>query len=157
MLVPVPPSAATFRGCCVKPEAFAAIPDATVAQILRQESDGAAAEAFGDRATLPILEWDEGVEGHVIARAARRLMSFRGYNRQAGADEEIVEQAKRADAFISLCGPGKGGADGKRITPQFVDSAANQVKDGVRVMSYRSPEHGLLHISGDPSCSGWDR
>ena len=146
-LVTVPPTSATFLATCPKPEAFTGnpgatppvpgIPAAVIDQVLRQESDAAAAEAFGDRATLPIVQWDEGLEGHVIARAARRLMSHRNFNPKAGADDEIIANAKRADEFIMACGPGAPGGAGKRITPRFTDSKQNAVTDGIKVTSYQ--------------------
>lgn len=145
-LVPVPPTSASLLATCPKPEAFTGnpgatppvlgIPASTIDQVLRQESDAAQAEAFGDRATLPILQWDEGMEGHVIARASRRLMAHRNFNPKAGADDEILAMAKRADEFIEACGPGAPGGAGKRITPQFVDSKQNQTTDGIKVTSH---------------------
>ena len=155
-LVPVPPTSASFLASCAKPEAFTGNPSANppvpgipldvIDRVCRQESDAAQAEALGDRATLPILQWDEGMEGHVIARAARRLMSHRNFNPKAGADSELIEAARRADDFIARCGPGAGGRDGKRITPQFVDSKG-AVVDGIKVSSYHTPYAGLLTIS----------
>ena len=126
-LVPFPPTSSAFLSCCTKPEAFlgnasaAGVSTATIDQALRRRADYAAAIAFGDRATLPLLTVDEGFEGAVCALAARDLMASRGYNRQAGADEEIVKLAENADAYLAGCGPG---STGKRITPMFTDSAA---------------------------------
>lgn len=158
-LVPVPPTSASFLASSAKPEAFTGnpsasppvpgIPLATIDQALRQESDAAQAEAFGDRATLPILQWDEGMEGHVFARAARRLMSHRNFNPKAGADAELVENAKRADTFIEACGPGAPGGSGKRITPMFVDSKQNQPTDGVTITSHRDSDW-YARGHGDP-------
>ena len=85
-----------------------------------------------DRYTPPLVMVDEGFEANVFALAARRLMSQRGYNPKAGADQEIVEQAQRADEYFKACGSGAGG---KRVTPLFVDSKQNAVQDSTRVTS----------------------
>jgi hypothetical protein len=144
--VPFPPASASFLAACSKPEAFIGnpsapgIPTSTIDQVLRAEADRAQALALSDRSTLPILQVDEGFQDAVFACAARRLMAFRGYNRQAGADDELVELAKRADAYLDACAPGAGGTNGKRLTPIFVDSAQNLVRDGVRVTSHHTAD-----------------
>jgi hypothetical protein len=121
---------------CPKPAAFAEIPDATIDLFAEQHADELAA-ALGDRATLPILQWDGACDGNVRALMARSLMGHRGYNRQAGTDEEIGKLADRADAFLDRCRPGKAGADGKRENPRFIDSAQNAPRDAIRVTSSR--------------------
>jgi hypothetical protein len=142
-LVPFPPTNVAFLAACSKPEAFIGnasapgIPLSTIDQVLREVSDDAAALAFSDRRTLPLLQVDEGFQGLVFAIAGRRLMSTRGYNRQAGADEELVEMAKRADERLGMCGPGAGG---KRITYVVVDSAQNVVQDSIRIISNASAD-----------------
>ena len=151
-LVSVPPTSATFLAACTKPEAFTGnpsgvpavpgIPPATIDQVLRRRADQVAAMIFGDYATLPIIQWDEGVEAAVCALAARTLMGFRGYNRQAGADEEIVKLAEEAQVFVDGAAAGAGG---KRYHPLFVDSRSNVPQDSVRVTSYATAQDGLLH------------
>ncbi len=120
-LYAVPPTAARFRTMCPKPEAFAQIPDATIDLFLEQSADELQS-ALGDRGTLPALEWDASCDGAARALAARGLMGNRGYNRQAGADEEIVKLAERADAFLDRCRPGAGGTNGKRENPRVIFS-----------------------------------
>lgn len=118
-LYAVPPTAARFRAMCPKPEAFENIADATIDLFLEQGADELSS-ALGDRGELPISEWDASCDGAVRALAARGLMGNRGYNRQAGADEEIVKLAERADAFLDRCRPGAGGTSGKRENPRVV-------------------------------------
>ncbi len=134
----VPPTAARFRAMCPKPEAFAQILDATIDLFLEQGADELMS-ALGDRGTLPALEWDAGCDGAVRALAARGLMGNRGYNRQAGADEEIVKLAERADGFLDRCRPGAGGTNGKRENPRVIFSD-EKVIDGVIVSSHRAAD-----------------
>jgi len=132
-LYPVPPTAVRFRAMCPKPEAFASIDDATIDLFAEQHADELMS-ALGDRATLPILQWDAGCDGAVRALMARSLMGNRGYNRQAGADEEIVKLAERADAFLARCRP-SGDENGKTENPRFVDSHSNIPLDAPSVQS----------------------
>ncbi len=133
-LYSVPPTAAQFRASCPKPEAFESIDDAAIDLACDRWSD-TLQSALGDRATLPILQWDGACHGAVLARVARSIMGNRGYNRQAGADDEIGAMADEAEAFFDRCRPGKGGADGKRENPRFVDSKENRPQDAVIVSS----------------------
>lgn len=147
MLVACPPTVEAFLAGCSKPEAFTGnpsgvpvvpgIPTPTIERVLRRQADRAAVIALSDRATLPILEWDEAMEDAVCAWAARELMAYRGFDRQAGADTEIVRWAEAADKFLEGCAPG---AEGKRYTPRFVDSASNKVIDGVLIRSSGSAD-----------------
>lgn len=132
MLVAFPPTVAEFLTGATKPEAFTSIDPATLEQVLGAEADRCVVVALSDRATFPILQIDEGFRDCIFNRAARRLMGSRGYNRDAGADEEIVKLAEDADKYLEMCAPG---TDGKRVTPLYVDSKANTVIDGVRVTS----------------------
>lgn len=134
-LVSFPPTSTGFLAQCAKPEAFignasaAGIATSTIDQVLRQEADRAVAIAVQDTYTPPIVQIDEGFVGAVYATSARLLMSYRGYNRQAGADEEIVEAAKRADAYFDLC-------QQKKARPMLVDSKQNETRDNIRVSSH---------------------
>lgn len=132
MLVAFPPTVAQFMASVTKPEAFESISLETREQVLAAEADRCAVIALSDRATFPLLQIDEGFRDCIFNRAARRLMGSRGYNRDAGADEEIVKLAADADAFLLLCAPG---SEGKRVTPLYVDSKANTVIDGVLIRS----------------------
>jgi hypothetical protein len=155
VLVPFPPTSDRFLAACPKPEAFTGnpsanppvpgIPTATIDQVLSACADEAAAVAMSDRYTPPLLMVDEGFEAAVFGIAARRLMGFRGYNPKAGADQEVVEQATRADAYFRACAPGP---DGKRITPLFVDSKQNKVQDSIRVTSHRAADSWTHHHGG---------
>ncbi len=137
-LVVCPPVAATFRAACVKPEAFEDILDATIDLVLRRKASYVATVGLSDRATLPILQWDDVCEDAVISLSARALMANRGYNREAGADDEIVRMAEEAKEFVDAMAPGK---DGKRVTPLYIDSANNtKIKDGVRVVSSQTSD-----------------
>lgn len=138
-LVAFPPTVDRFMRACTKPEAFESIELATREQVLLAEADRCAVLALSDRATFPILKIDQGFEDAIFSVTARRLMASRGYDRQAGADEEIVKQAERADAYLTLSAPG---LDGKRITPLYEDSKNNAVIDGVLVRS-------------SPTADGW--
>jgi hypothetical protein len=132
-LVTFPPSRDAFPASTTKPEAFASIDPTTIDQVLREEADRAAEMALSDRATFPILQISEGFQGAIFGRVGWRLMGVRGYNRDAGADKEIETLKSDADAYLAACVPGGPGGDGKRITPQFVDSRQNTVVDGVSV------------------------
>ncbi len=153
-LVPWPPVYADLIASCSKPEAITGNPSApgiaqtTVETVLRQEADAAVAEALSDRigVDVTVAQIDEGFAGHVIARALRRLMAYRGYNRQAGADDEIVELAKRADAFMEACSPGAGG---KRITPRYLLNTPTAQQDSIRVRSFQRADAWALSTS-DP-------
>lgn len=142
-LLAFPPTNVGFLAACSKPEAFTGNVSAvgialtTIDQVLRQHADEAVAVALSDRYTPPLLQVDEGFIGNIYALAARTLMAFNGYDRQAGADDEIVEMAKRADTYFAMCGSG---AAGKRVTPLFIDSQQNIVQDGVKVMSNRTAD-----------------
>jgi hypothetical protein len=150
VLVSFPPTSVTFLASCAKPEAFTGSPagtgiaPATIDQVLRQESDSAVAEALSDRIGVDavVATMDEGFVGHVCARAARRLMSSRGYNRQAGADDELVKLAERADAYMQSCSAGAGG---KRITPRYTLDVATAQQDAVRVTSHRTSDWWITH------------
>jgi len=141
VLVAFPPTVDRFMRSCTKPEAFESIDIETREQILGAEADRCTVVALSDRATFPILEIDQGFEDCIFARCGRRLMGSRGYDRSAGADEEIVKLAADADAYLLLCAPG---ADGKRATPLYRDSKANAVVDGVRVVSATTADSWAL-------------
>lgn len=151
-LVPVPPTSVYFLGSCAKPEAFSEIDAAVINQICAEETDAAVQEALSDRIPTgaTVLQMDQGFVGWIVARSARRLMSSRGYDRQAGADEEIVEQATRADERITACGPLAPGGAGKRITPRFVHDASSNVVDGITVHSH-SHADWFARPTGDPA------
>lgn len=162
-LLPLPPSPAYFLASCVKAEAFAQIAGmpgsanptgATAGQILAEETDAAVQEALSDRIPTGsiVAQIDQGFIGHIVARAARRFMSSRGYDREAGADEEVVGLAKRADAYIASCGPTANSGPGKRITPNYIlagNAPAPPVVDGVRISSHRTPASAVLSLSGN--------
>lgn len=154
-LVSFPPTSADFLASVTKPETFIGnsmtvpvvpgIPLSTIDRVLRQEADRAVAVALSDRSTPPILQIDEGFVAAVIAVAARALLGFRGWVKApVEGDAEYVQLAERADAYLASCGPDTG--QGKRTTPQFVDSRQNIVTDGVRISSWRTPEAALRSI-----------
>lgn len=145
-----PLTAARFRSACSKPEAFEDISDDTVDLVCSQESDRVAS-ALGDRATLPILQWDGALDGAAIARSARRLMAYRGYKKDAGADNEITGLARDADEFLARCRPGSQ-APGKSENPMFVDSASNFPRDAVRVLSQSTSTGALYRRNGRRCC-----
>lgn len=144
-LVAFPPTYADLIASCSKPDAVAGnpsaagIPQATAEKVLRQEADAAVVEALSDRigADATVLTIDEGFAGHIIARALRRLMAYRGYDREAGADDEIVKQAERADEYVKACSPG---AQGKRITPRYTLDTSVRAEDRVRIVSHESSD-----------------
>lgn len=116
------PTRADFLARCAKPECFSGIDTAIVDAVLADETDSCAAY-YGDRATLPLVEVDGGFVRAVVRRAALELMSSRGFNRQAGADGEIVKSAERATAWLE-------GVAAKEIHPHYVDSTPNVADDG---------------------------
>jgi hypothetical protein len=130
----VPPTVARFRAMAPKPEVFAGFSDEVIALFLERHAD-TLQSALGDRATLPIVQWDAACDGAVIAATARSVLNSRGRNRQAGVDDSIDADADEALAFFDRCRPGKGGADGKRENPRFLDSKQNRPQDAVIVLS----------------------
>lgn len=136
MLVAWPPTRARFLLGCTKPEAFERIDAATVDQVLSSRATRCVQIALSDRDGIDVgavvTQIDDGFEGIVFALAARDLMGSRGYNRAAGADEEIVKLAEEARADLLLMAPGP---DGKRVTPLYVLSSARERQDSLRVSS----------------------
>jgi hypothetical protein len=155
-LVPFPPTSATFLALCAKPEAFAGMQaSGAIDSSLRAEGDRAVTVALSDRIPVGavVTQVDEGFQLAVIQCAARTLMGSRGYNRQAGADEEIVKLAERADAYIDSMGPGAGGTDGKRVTPGYIIGGSTPpVVDAIVVTSHKHADWRALprHMQGPP-------
>lgn len=115
------PSKADFLLRIAKPEAFASISDSAIDTALSDEADACAAY-YGNRATLPLTEVDGGFTRAVCARAGLSLMAYRGFNRQAGADKEIVEASARATAWLEQVRDGS-------LNPYFVDSSESVQED----------------------------
>lgn len=113
---------AAFLLRCAKPECFSGIDTTIVDAVLEDETDACAAY-YGDRATLPLVEVDGGFLKAVSRRAQLELMSSRGFNRQAGADAEIVKASERATAWLE-------GVAAKEIHPYYVDSTPGLADDG---------------------------
>lgn len=113
---------ADFLARCSKPEAFSGIDATIVDTVLADETDAAAAY-YGDRATLPLVEVDGGFYKAVSRRAALELMSSRGFNRQAGADSEIVKASERATEWLVAVAA-------KEVHPRYVDSKPEDAEDG---------------------------
>jgi hypothetical protein len=146
VLVPWPPTispltpqglaASRFMLGVTKPEAFATIAPATVAQVLGARATRCVQIALSDRDGIDVggavVQMDDGFEAIVYALAARDLMGSRGYNRDEGADKEIMGLAEEARADLMMMAPGTGG---KRVTPQYVLAAAVPRQDSVRVNS----------------------
>lgn len=137
-----PLTAERFLSACSKPDAFSGIATDTITLVCSQESDRVAS-ALGDRATLPILQWDGALDGAAFARSARRLMTYRGYRKDAGADNEIVGMAKDADDFLARLRPGTS-APGKSENPMFVDSGSNRPRDSIFITAGASSMDALL-------------
>jgi phage gp36-like protein len=76
--------------------------------------------AMADRIEVPLLEWDECLEGHAVMLAWRPLMTARGYKKDAGRDSEIAEAAKQA---LDYCARLRA----KQENPQFVDSSSGGI------------------------------
>lgn len=123
---------ARLRTSLPKPEALADVPDATIA-IHATEWIDKVSSALGDKATLPLIQWDASLDGTARALAARAVYNSRGRNRQAGADSGIDKMADDAEAYLSRCKPGA--PLGKSENPRFVDSRGNRVIDAPRVIS----------------------
>ena len=94
--------------------------------------------ALGDRATPPLIQWDECLEGHAVMLAWRPIMTARGYKTDQGRDSEIVAQAEMADGYISRLR--SGGPLGKSENPQFVDSGGNKPRDAIKVISSQTSD-----------------
>lgn len=148
-LVPWPPTSTRFLAACAKPEAFTGnpggipsvpgIPLATIDQKLSSRASRCVNIALSDRigaaGVASITHMDDGFEDIVFALTARDLMASRGYNRDAGADSEIVRLADDAKAELLLMAPGEDGANGKRVTPQYTLAATVAPQDSVYVRS----------------------
>ena len=138
MLVAWPPTRDRFLRGIVKPEAFQQIDAATVDQVLSARATRCVQTALSDRDGIDVgavvLQMDDGFEQIVFAMAARDLIGSRGYDRAAGADAEIVKLAEEARADLLMMAPG---AEGKRVTPLYVLSAARPRQDSLRVNSAR--------------------
>lgn len=136
MLVAWPPPSTRFLAGCPKPEAFASIAPATVAQVLSARATRSVQIALSDRDGIDVssgvVQMDDGFESIVFALTARDLMGSRGYNRDAGADDEIVKLADEARDDLLMMAPGAGG---KRVTPQYVLAASVPRQDSVRISS----------------------
>jgi hypothetical protein len=120
---------ARLRTTCPKPEALAGVVDATVAIHLAMWVKRVS-NALSDRATLPLLQWDADLDGCAITLASRRIYNMRGRNRQAGADEGIDVEAEEAMAYLRSIGPG---AEGERVSPNYIDSNGNVPLDGPKL------------------------
>lgn len=112
------PTAAQFRASCTKPEAFASVDSSVIDIVLARKVDYLAA-AFGDRATLPILEWDGSCVDAVFSFTARALMGFRGYKKSPEGDSEFVTLDVEAKKF-------RDGIKAKTEHPTFTDSKASR-------------------------------
>lgn len=122
------PTVADFLEWCPYPEAFSpGIPDATITKHATLAADWVAA-AFGDRAVMPIIEWDGACEAAVYQRMAYTLMNHRGYDRDAGNDKAIADMHEDAKRL-------RDGIQNKTEQPYFVDSHAGAVPDAGRVLS----------------------
>jgi len=155
MLVPWPPTvspltpqglaASRFLLGCPKPEALASIAPTTVAQVLSARASRCVQMALSDRdgidVSAVVTHMDDGFEAIVFALAARDLMGARGYNKDAGADDEIVKLAEEAREDLLMMAPGAGG---KRVTPQYVLAAERQRQDSVRINSQETADAWAL-------------
>jgi hypothetical protein len=151
-LTPAGLAASRFIAGVTKPEAFTSIAATSVAQVLSAQASLAVQIALSDRIPVGsvVVQVDDGLENIVFMLSARQLMGSRGYNRDAGADDEIVKLAEGANAILMMMAPGDNGANGKRVTPLYVlatPSGGAPVVDGVKVTSHHSPMQGLLAIS----------
>jgi len=136
VLVAWPPTRERFLLGCVKPEAFQQIDPITVGQVISARATRCVQIALSDRDGIDVgavvSQMDDGFEQIVFALAARDLMGSRGYDRAAGADEEVVKLAEEARADLLMMAPG---AEGKRTTPRYVLTAERARQDSLRVNS----------------------
>lgn len=146
MLVTFPPTfapltpqglaASRFILGCTKPEAFTSIDPVTVAQVISARASRCVQIALSDRDGIDVgavvTQIDDGFEQVIFALAARDLMSVRGYDKDAGADAEIVKLAEEAREDLMMMAPGAGG---KRVTPHYVLSDQRTRQDSVRINS----------------------
>lgn len=136
MLVAWPPTRERFLLGCVKPAAFEQIDATTVNQVIGARATRCVQMALSDRDGIDVgaivTHMDNGFEAIVFALAARDLMGSRGYDRATGADAEIVKLAEEARADLLMMAPG---AEGKRVTPQYVIREARARQDSLRVNS----------------------
>lgn len=138
------PTYAQFLARCTFPEAFSGIAQADVEAVLQDAADYLAA-AFGDRAVLPILEWDGSCLRAAVRLAGRDLMGYRGYDSGAGSDKEIVALAEKAETF-------RDGIKDKTEHPYFVDSHSGPVPDAPRVMSSRRSDDWITRRGSGGRC-----
>jgi hypothetical protein len=134
---------ARLRASAPKPEAITAgaSTDATLAVLLFKWV-GRVGSALGQRATLPILQWDGALDGACIDLAARDYYNKRGRERGKGADTSIDAVADDALAYLARLAPA-GDADGKTENPQYVDSGDNEPLDRAR-FNYSTRSDGWI-------------
>jgi len=125
---------ARLRASCPKPETIptGTSVDVSLALVLSEAID-TVSSALGDRATLPILQWDSRLDGCARKIAYRDWMDTRGRKREPNTPDPIDAQAMQAEEYLSRLRAG--GELGKSENPRFVDSAANAPLDAVRVIS----------------------
>ncbi len=144
MLYPVPQTDSVTEGAMAalvarlrltspKPEALAAVPDATVALHLARWT-GTLSSALGDTVTRPLLYWGAELDGACIMLAAGSLYAARGFSRQAGADNSIPDAADAAAQYLARLRPSADGK-GKSENPEYVDSGGNVPQDAPVITS----------------------
>jgi len=118
---------ARLRTSAPKPEAITAgaATDATLALLLGRWVDRIGA-SLGDRATLPLVQWDSSLDGACIALATRDWYATRGHQRQAGGDASIDAVADEALAYL-----GRLRSPNRQEQPRYVDSGSNDPQDRV--------------------------
>lgn len=102
--------------------------------------------ALGDRATLPILRWDAGLDWNA-RRFVAEWFNARGRDRQAGADKSIDALSKSAEEYLARLRP-SGDASGKTENPRFVDSGGNTPRDAPGIKSSTTSDEWIARRAG---------
>lgn len=141
------PSVAEFRAQCVRPEAFASIPDDVVAAKLLQWTERAASYT-GKHTSREIVAWDSSFVVPIFAGAGFSLMKHRGFNPAQGNDTAVRAEYESEwiveNAWIRQVGRGE-------VEP-FVDDGASYDEDGPRGGSSERSDEWMRYRSESGCC-----
>lgn len=128
---------ARVRGTAPKPEIFAhgqlttGEVDARLA-LLAAQWVARISSALGNRATLPLLRWDAGLDGVLVALVTHAWLNHRGRER-SGADKMIDAAAQEAQGYLARLR--RGGDDSHTEHPVYEDSGGNFPVDAPLIRS----------------------
>lgn len=137
------PTVAQFRALCVRPDAFAGIPDDTIAAKLPQWADKVASYC-GKHTRRVIVAWDGSFDLATIALTGYDLMTHRGFNKAQGADIAVENRYKQE---IEWCGQ----VARAEVEP-FVDDGASYDDDAVLGSTSANSDAWTQYATGCGNC-----